>query len=144
MTITINDMSSSGRLTLEIDGVISKLQDTKKTQIYNDYYFSMLEYNYKGESSASYAVLNITPLELESNQYVMRKDVTITLNDIELTLKESKSDDYIKVLGCQMDVFCQDQTTIQKTETEDILGLQITNRQNYYLFEQYALVEITS
>ena len=152
-TITVRDMdiklvglTSTGTITFELDGEEKKLEGTKNEEIYNNFYFSNIEYNYVGEIPESYVILKITDFELNEHEYLLYKDKTINVNAKDITLETSKSDQdgYIQVTVCdEGTIKCVEYEGIYKGTTEIVRGLSITNIKNYYRVNQYAIVKIT-
>ena len=145
MLVSINEIGSSAEVILDIDGVESKLKETKSKEIYNDYYFSTQEYNYKGDSVETYVIIEVTPVVLEENQYLLRRSRTQTILEKEITLDDSKSDGYIVVSVCDEGTsFCEDDESIALSVTEEVQGINIKPVEQYYKVYQYAILEITS
>jgi len=145
MTISISEIGSSAEVILSIDGVESKLKETKAKEIYNDYYFSTQEYNYKGDSDETYVIIEVTPLILEEDQYLIRRSETINVLEKDITLDDSKSDGYIVLTVCDEGTrFCEDLESIAKGKTEEVRGINIQPIEHYYRVYQYAILEITS
>jgi len=143
MNLGIVDMTSNSKLTLSIDGVEEKIQDTKVEEIFNNYYFSILDYNYKGESSQSNVTLKVAPVILGDNEYILIKDETLTTLGKEITLVESREDNYIKVTVCdEGTVFCDSYVNIAKSEEEIIREITVGNVKPFYHISEYAIVSI--
>jgi hypothetical protein len=143
MNLAIIDMTSNTKLTFSLDGVEKKIQDTKVKEIFGDYYFKMIEYNYKGENSESYVLFEITPLTLADNEYILENDKTVTMLGKEITFEEARSDKYIKVTVCdEGTVFCESYVNIAKGEEAVLRGITIGNVEPFYTLEQYGIVSI--
>ena len=139
MNIEVTGMTSSAELTFNLDGEQKKIRETKTKEIYNNYYFSIQEYYYKGDSSNSYVVLKIEPINLESNQYLIDKGYTVNVLEKDITLEDSKSDGYIRVSVCNEEtLICESFVTINKGESKEILGLTVKNIESYYRIKQYS------
>ncbi|MAG78192.1 hypothetical protein CL616_02380 [archaeon] len=144
MNIEVTGMTSSAELTFNLDGEQKKIRETKTKEIYNNYYFSIQEYYYKGDSSNSYVVLKIEPINLESNQYLIDKGYTVNVLEKDITLEDSKSDGYIRVSVCNEEtLICESFVTINKGESKEILGLTVKNIESYYRIKQYAILEFS-
>jgi hypothetical protein len=143
MNLQIIDMTSSTRLTFSVDGSEKEMQNTKTKEIFNEYYFKMIEYNYNGESEESNVILEIKPVSLTSNQYILDKNEKITLLGKEITLVESRSDNYIKVTVCdEGTLLCDSYVNIQDGEEEEIREITIGNIEQFYTINQYAIISI--
>ena len=144
MNIGINSMGSSAEVTLNIDGIDSILRETKTKEIYNNYYFSLQEYTYKGSSDESFIIIEVTPFVLEEDQYLIQRSSTLNVLDKDITLDDSKSDGYIVITVCdEGTLFCEEIETILKGDTEEIRGVNIKNVEHFYRVYQYAILEVT-
>ncbi|MFH1972376.1 MAG: hypothetical protein ABIJ18_02755 [archaeon] len=145
MTIKITDLTSTSQMTMLLNGQEKKLTETKRKEIYNGYYFQMLEYNYKGNTPTSTVLLEITEYVPGENEYLIEKSVKKTIGEVDVILQESKSDGYIKINVCDKGstIYCETYVSIMKGTSTEVKGYTIKNIENFYKNNQYARVEIT-
>lgn len=145
MAVKVNKFDTNAHLLLDIDGQIKELKETKTKEIYFNHYFSMIDYHYTGNSQTNYVILEITPLNLEENQYLLYKGV-ILKNKLgkDIKLEEVQPDGYIRVTVCDTGtVLCEQFVNIYKGKTEEVFGLNVKNINHYWKVTQYALIEIS-
>ncbi|MFH1972972.1 MAG: hypothetical protein ABIJ18_05865 [archaeon] len=146
MDIAITYMDSTAFVKFTIDGVEYVLKETKARQVYNNYYFSLWSYDYKGsKSSDTEIILEIVPFELGENQYLIEKGVWANIGINDIKLEESNSNDYIKVSLCEAGskLYCSSQTEIAEGKSKEIREQLVKNVNGFYRVSQYAIVEVT-
>jgi PBP1b-binding outer membrane lipoprotein LpoB len=138
-TFLIDNIANSGNeLYLNFNAFILKLKGLNKPEILND-----VEYKIASNANVQKTekvTLNVKPLKLEKNQYLIMKDKSVTVNGTALTLGEVKMDTrsqesaYFYINGHEY--------WIKLGDTADADNLSVTLDEIFYQQRRYAILTI--
>lgn len=130
---------------VSVDGIKGRLIPTKNIEIINGYEVYLTYVLFKGSTHPdNYITLYAFPYNFGENEYLIERLETQTIEGYDITLKESHSNDYIRVTAVVEDTNVGDTATIYEGESATIDNVTIKNIDGFWQYEQYALVEITS
>ena len=136
---TIDNIANSGNeLYLNFNAFILKLKGLNKPEILNDVEYKIA--SNENVKKAGTVTLNVKPLTLEKNQYLIMKDKSVTVNNTILTLGEVKQDTsgmesaYFSVGGYEY--------WVKLKGTLDAGTLSVTLDRIFYQQRSYAILTI--
>ena len=138
-TITVSDIQQKPEVTLLVDGVSGKLLETKNQEIINYMKISINKVDLSDINNKK-VTLKIEELNLENNEYIITQNQKISIEDKDVILTEGKSSGKIYVTVYDKGTIKGDEAIIASGETVEVYGLIITNIENYYRNNQYALI----
>lgn len=138
-TITLDTIHLNPQVTITVDGEETTLKETKSEEIIDNLKMMIWEIHdvYQEEK---YISLKIEELQLEDNQYILRKGQRVTVGDKDLILEESRTNGYIQISVYNEGSSIGETESLKKGESVEIYGVTITNVKNYYKVNQYAWV----
>lgn len=142
-TITLKRIYQNPQIELVVDGEQTTIKQTKNQEIIDDITIEIILTN-TDNLKDNYVVLKIEPLILEDNQYIVEKNKITNIGNKDLILDSSKSDGSITINVYDKGTKIGDEDNLKRGETSTIYGLTITNVHNYYMVNQYAIVEVSS
>jgi hypothetical protein len=137
--ITLTDISLEPKVLVEVDNIEGRLIETKNEEIINTMKISIERLD-KTDINNPKATLKIEELDLQTNQYIIQRNVRVQIEDKDVVLTDSKSSGHISVMVYDRNNMKGEEETLAKGESLEINGLTITNLKNYYKVNQYALI----
>lgn len=139
--ITVIKINPNPILDIIVDGKENTLKETKNEELIEDLKIQMY-YIHDIYLQEKYVTLKVEKLELEDNEYILRKDEKITIGDKDIVLEQSKTNGYIQISVYNKGTVIGDTQDIKRGSSLEINGVTITNIKNYYKVEQYVRVII--
>ena len=135
-TFTVDNIANSGNeLYLNFNPFILKLQRLNNPEIVNNIEYKLTS-NVKYRN-ANTVTLNVKPLKLEKNQYLIMEDKTVTINNTVITLGEVKID--INGLKSAYFTIKEDTYWVKLTDTVDTGKFLVTLDRAFYQQRKYAI-----
>lgn len=135
-TFTIDNIANSGNeLYLNFDPFILKLQGLNNPEILNNVEYKIT--SNENFRNAHTVTLNVKPLKLEKNQYLIMEDKTVTINNTVITIGEVKVD----TNGLKSAYFNVNEDTywVKLKGTVDIGKFSVTLDRAFYQQRKYAI-----
>jgi len=140
-TITLKRIYQNPEIVLLVDGTEYTIKQTKQQEIIEDITAEIILTN-TDDLKNSYIVIKLEPLNLNDNEYIIRKNEITNVGTKDIILSESSSDGSIKINVYNKDTTIGYTENLNHGETATTNGLAVTNIKNYYLVNQYAIVQI--
>jgi hypothetical protein len=133
-----NILNLANEVRLFVDGESVKILETKKEEIASDLEISVNVFDFKDDM----VTFKIIPLELEENQFLVRKGTPLEYDGKEIAITDSKSTDHIVIKVNTAGESDDISDIIYKGRSETVNGIKIKNVKNYYINTNYAIIEI--
>ena len=140
VTVTLIDQPS--HVEVDVDGVEGTIENTKQEEIINELRFNINKFDFKSDGITTQIFVNITPIVLEDNQYVLYKNEEVTIGDRLVTLLDSRETGHVDIKVSELKHINSMDDTIKLGETKEINGLKITILERFYKIKDYAVVEV--
>lgn len=91
--VLVKSIGAGPLVDVVVDGVAGRLIETKSEEVINGLIISIKEFKFKlKDSPENYAVLNIKPLELADDEYLMFKDDQVSVGGKKVRMVEPRAD----------------------------------------------------
>lgn len=143
--ILVKELNFRNEMTLSVDGKELIFYQTKTKEIFQDLEITPLEFHLDPEGEDTNVVLEINKLSLEPNQYLLYKDQEAVTNKGKVVLKDVIGDKMNAIMVRVSNEQGGIEERINKGDTEEILGVTITNvypRARAIGYEKYAIIGV--
>ena len=129
---------------LVVDGEEVRITNTKQDEIINGLRIELDTWVFESSTSKNnFVILKIAELDLANNQFLIHEAARMNVGDKDVRLEESKSNGYILLSVYEADSSEGDtDVRIRPGGSEKVNGLTITNLENWWQHNEYAIIQI--